>query len=107
MSEATSGAVLELSRISLRSCGLLGRLQRRDGFPDQAFHRDVVVMRRIGPAEFDDHEVMRGDDDRVLALAADRHKTVGREAGGNALADGGGVAALGPESRAVAVFVGA
>ena len=82
-------------------------LQGRDGFPDQALHRDVVVMRRVGPAELDDHEVVGGDDNRVLALAADGHEAVGGEACGDTRARGGGVAALGPEARAVAVFVGA
>jgi Crp-like helix-turn-helix domain len=40
-----------------------------------------------------------------LALAAHSHKTVGRHAGGNALAGGGGVAALRPESSAVSILV--
>src|SRR5262245_21306735 len=62
-------------------------------------------MRRIGPADLDDHEVVRRDDDRVLALAADGHKTVGRHTGGNALAGGGGASALSPESRAVSILV--
>jgi hypothetical protein len=45
-------------------------------------------------------EILRGDLDGILALAADRHEAVGRHAGGDARAGGGRVAALGPESRA-------
>jgi hypothetical protein len=34
------------------------RLQRCGGFPDQPLDGHVVIMRRIGPAELDDHEAV-------------------------------------------------
>ena len=42
--------------MELRGYALPAPGQCRDGFSDQALHRDVVVMRCVGPAEFDDHE---------------------------------------------------
>src|SRR5262249_6765386 len=56
------------------------------------------------PAELDDDKIQRGDDDSVLALAAERHEAVGGKAGCDARAGGGGIAALGPEAGAIAVF---
>ena len=36
------------------------RSQRSDGFPDYTLGRDSVVICRIGPTDFYDHEVLRG-----------------------------------------------